>query len=145
MAAKTTYNINPDTSEMVPFVTFIATNHVRLIRCSANAIQFDRLVRVDNLSFSNTWLHFGAWNGYIEHLMIINGNFVLFRDLLTSNRGYYLLRSCQSIGSQCCEWWSLRFIFLLHCSSSVRCSIWWFLNLGCTNCYILGLSAAIDG
>ena len=77
--------------------------------------------------------------------MIINGNLVLFSDLLTSNGGYYLLRSWQSIGSQCCEWWSLRFIFLLHCSSSVRCSSWWFLNLGCTNCSILGLSAAIGG
>ena len=145
MAAKTTYNVNPDTSEMVPFVTLIATNHVRLIRCPADAIQLDRLVRIDNLSFNKTWLHFGLWNGYVEHLMIINGNLVLFNDLLTSNGGYYLLRSCQSIGSQCCEWWSLRFIFLLHCSSSVRCSSLWFLNLGCTNCSILGLSAAIGG
>jgi hypothetical protein len=47
MAAKTTYNVDADTCEMVPLIALVASDHVGLIRCPADAIKLDGQVWID--------------------------------------------------------------------------------------------------
>jgi hypothetical protein len=65
MAAKTTYNVDADTCEMVPLITFVASDHVGLIRCPADAIKLDGQVRIDRLGLQEVWLSFNLRIGYL--------------------------------------------------------------------------------
>ena len=123
MAAKTTYNVDADTSKMVPLITLVAADHVGFIGGPADAVKLDGQVGIDGKGIHEVGLSFNLRIGYLRHLLVLinNGQCLLFYGQLTSNRVYNRLLTFWGNRSQCSLRRSLRLGFLLSTDSLTRC------------------------